>query len=479
MIILRPYQEKAVTDLSAGFANYQRQVLQSDTGSGKTVMFCEIVRRAALKGTPTLIITHRTELLKQTFGALGKTGVPHQIISKDHKMISEQALVNVAMVETIKRRIAKGFKIDPKLIIIDEAHFRSFNTIIDMFPQARVIGATATPVGKHFYKYYQNIVTTIPIPDLIGQGYLAPCVAYQMQDDISDLEVRGDDYSEDSMFKHYDKPKLYAGVVEEYLKRTPGKKGICFNVNIEHAIKQNAAFNAAGIRSEVIHGNTPDADRVRILKAYSQGLFPVINNANILTTGFDDPSIEAVMINRSTMSLALWLQMCGRGSRMYPGKTHFIVMDFGMNHQKHGLWQEAREWKLEPPKKRKPKEQPAPVKSCPTCSAILPAVARKCQYCGHEFPIGQKELQQGVMVEVVPQTPPNLVGKKAKDLTIDELIELQKSKKWKATYVWRIVRSMGESSIKEYAGKMNYTSGWIYNQVKEIKNSAFRNYVLK
>lgn len=479
MIQLRPYQIDTINQLSEGFKKHKRQIMCLPTGAGKSVVFSEIVRRAAEKGTKTIICTHRLELLAQTFAHIGRSGVAHQVISADHKIISDKALITVAMAETLKRRAAKGFNIDPKLLVIDECHIKSFNTIMDMYPNARVLGCSATPDGNWLHKYYTNLIHPIDVPDLIQQGFLSPCKGYEMRDDFSDLEIKGDDYSESSQYRHFNTTKLYKGVIEEYMKRTAMKKAIVYNCNIEHANNMNAAFNAAGIRSEVITSNTPPDERKRILKAYEQGLFPVLNNAQIMTTGNDIPSVEVIVVNRATTKLSLWLQIVGRGGRVFPGKTHFTTLDFGGNFSRHGLWDEAREWSLIPPKKRKPKEQPAPVKSCPQCSAIVSARATVCQYCGHVFPEAQKELKEGVMVEVKHSTPNHLVGKMAKDLTLDEIIELQKSKKWKATYCWRIVRNHGEEAIREYAAKMGYTSGWIQNQIKDMANSGFRNYVLK
>jgi superfamily II DNA or RNA helicase len=478
MITLRPYQIEAIEKLRENFSlKHKRQILCLTTGAGKTVVFSEMVRRAALKGTTTLILTDRIELFKQTFISIEAHGITIQEISaKSTKWFDYNAIVTVAMVETFKRRLPENYS--PKLIIIDEAHKGNFTKILDLFPDASVIGATATPVGKHIPKYYTEIVQTIDTPELISEGYLANCRAYQMQDDFSDLEVKAGEYTEQSLFNHFNKRNLYSGVVEQWQKLAYGKKTVVFNVNIEHSENMTKEFLANGIKSECITSKTPKEERERILAAFKSGLFPVLNNCGILTTGWDEPTVECVVMNRKTKSLPLWLQCCGRGSRKAPNKDEFIVLDFGMNHDEHGLWEEQRKWKLEQ-KKKKNKIQEAAVKTCPDCEAMLAASANDCKFCGYIYPEKKTELKNGVMVEVKTGTPSDLVGRKISSLDIDELIILEKSKKFKATYIWRVVRSKGAEALTEYASKRQHKRGWLFHQQKEmLTKSNFTDYTL-
>jgi len=224
---LRPYQTESIVELSKGFANkHKRQILALTTGAGKTVVFSQMVKQAAEKGTNTMIFTDRVELFAQTFKTLELKGIKPQIINAKTKHIDNNALITIAMIETIKRR---QHDLKPKLIIIDEAHRGNFTKLFDIFPDAYVIGATATPVGKHIPKYYTNIVQTIDTPDLINSGYLSSYIGYQMQDDFSDLKIKGSDYSEESLFNHYHQRKQYDGVIEQYIKHANGKKTIVFN----------------------------------------------------------------------------------------------------------------------------------------------------------------------------------------------------------------------------------------------------------
>ncbi len=481
MIKLRQYQTEAIDQLRGGFRQgHQRQVLCLATGSGKTVIFSEMVCRAAAKGTRTLVLTDRVELFGQTMKALGRVGLTPQLIhAKGNDTIDPLALVSVGMVETVKRRVAKGAELAPQMIVIDEAHKGNFTRILEMFPNAMIIGATATPVGKHFHKYYTNIVQNTDIPELVELGYLSRCRAFQMQDDLSDLETKAGEYTDDSLFGHFNSQKLFDGVIDQYRSKANDKKTIVFNVNIKHAENMTKAFNDAGIRAECVTSNTPKDERSRILNAFSNGHFPVLNNCGILTTGYDEPTIECVIMNRATKSLPLWLQCCGRGSRTIQDvKDEFIVLDFGMNHDQHGMWAEARKWKIEPPRKKK-KADTAPVKECPKCQSLVFASARTCRYCNHSFPFEAKELSEGKMVEMSLRIPTNLEGRKISSLNLLELIELERSKAYKPTFIWRVIRSRGEQSIKDYALVKKYSSGWVYRQKQEMHNSQFKDYVLR
>lgn len=472
---LRPYQKQAIDDCRKSISEKnQRTILCAPTGSGKTVMFSEIVNSASKKGTQSLILTDRIELFTQTLKAIG--GNPQLLNAKKSAIaFNPHALVTVAMVETLKRRVLFGF--NPKLIIVDEAHKGNFNKVFEIYPDALVLGCTATPVGKHLFKYYQNIVQTIDIPELIDLGFLSPCRAYQMQDDFSDLQTKAGEYTDSSLFNHFNNRKLYSGVITEWLKYAENKKTIVFNVNIEHTIEMDREFNNSGISSEYITSKTSKVDRERILEGFKRGDFKVLNNCGILTTGYDEPSIEVVIMNRKTKSLPLWLQCCGRGSRIYNNKEYFTILDFGMNHDEHGMWSEPRNWKLEKPKK-KAGEGVAPIKNCKKCDAVNYASAKKCNVCGEVFPVKEEEISEGVMVEQKPNTPIDLVGRRISDLSIDELIELQKSKKYKASFIWRVVRNLSSSEKDEYQNKMGYTKGWRYRQDLEINND-YNNYILR
>jgi superfamily II DNA or RNA helicase len=468
---LREYQKKAVEEIQQSFKKNQRTVLTLPTGSGKTVIFSNMVELAALAGSQTLVLTHRTELFEQTFKAIDRLGVNVQRIEAATKKIDSTALVSVAMVETIERRIKKGFAIEPKLIIIDEAHFGNFTKLINHFENSFVIGVTATPVGKHFFKYYTKIVEPIRLSELIEQNFLCDYVGYQMQDDFSNVKKSKGEFDERDLFNHFDKPELYLGVVSKWKEKCLNEKTVVFCCNIEHAENTTESFNLNGITAKCISSRTSKEERANTLQLYKEGAFNVLVNCGILTTGWDEPSLTCVVVNRATMSLPLWLQMCGRGSRTNKGKEFFTVLDFGKNHDRHGMWSEDRMWKLEAPKIKK--EGAPPTKECPKCGAMCAVYLKICKQCGHEFKSEVKDFKDGILVQV---QKPSANGKKISELTVEELIDLQIKKIYKAKFIWRVIRSNGW--LNEYAKKMNYTKGWIWHQEQET-DSKYTNFTVK
>lgn len=478
---LYPYQLEAVNSLSVGFKEHLRQIFILPTGGGKTVVFSEIALRAITKGKTVLILTDRIELFKSAVKAVSVHQIPVCKINAENKNIVKEAKLFVGMVETIARRLEQFENIKLDLIIIDECHKGNFFKIIDAFPEVMVIGATATPINKSLYKYYTNMVDVVTIQDLIAKGFLSPCKPYQMQDDFSDVKVEknGAEFNEESLFQHFNKSKLYEGVVENYLAKCNETKAIIFNVNIEHSDTMARAFTAAGIQSYSITSKTSSSERTYILEQFAKGEFMVLNNCGILTTGYDEPSIQTVIVNRATLSLALWLQMQGRGSRILNGKKYFTVLDFGMNHDRHGLWEEPRTWELKPPKKKKQGLGAAPLKICKGCEAMIAAVAKKCQFCGFEYNIGELKLKDGILVEMKPKIPVQLTERYIGDLTIEELIDLQKTKLHTSQMIWRVVRSKGEQAVKDYAKLMEYGYGWVNRQLDQLENNQYNNYKIK
>lgn len=468
MITLRPYQNNYVDECSKAFKKHKRIVLCAPTGAGKTAMFSEIVRRSAEKGTNVLILTDRIELFNQTYKALGRIGLVPQIINAQSKKFDDTALINVAMIETLIRR--KKIVINPKLIIIDEAHIGNFTKIFEKLPDAYVIGATATPEGKHFEKYYTKIIQCIDVPELVADGYLARCKGYEMRDNFDDLKVKAGEYTTDSLFKHFDNRKLYEGVVDEWKKLCVNLKTIVFCVNIEHTEKTCQAFIANGYKADFVTSNTPSNIRDEIVNSFISGEIQILVNCGILTRGFDCPSIECVIMNRKTMSLPLWLQCAGRGSRTTDDKKEFYLLDFGQNFSTHGHWQIEREWMLG--REREKSIGAPPIKTCKECFAINSAKAKECEVCGTIFKTKEKEFNDGVLVEV---KQPIFQGSTLSQLSVIELHQLSVERKveFKKSYIWRIVRSKGIFALEEFARIAGYKKGWIYQQKLLLHDSSF------
>ena len=393
-ITLRPYQERAVTEVATKLAEGKRKVIfQLATGGGKTVVFSAISQRFTEKNeSSVLILVHRKELLQQTrktlythFGIIGEAivaGVRH----------IKTARVYVGMVESVSRRIQKINGIG--LVIIDEAHIANFNKIHQYFPEQFIIGFTATPLSSNkkmpMKDYYDDIVCGVDIPELIQGGHLCQNITFAPKDIVerSALTLKGGEFDEGAMAAAYSAPRHINNTVKAYEQWGGGTKTIIFNCNIEHSKAVTTAFKLAGYETRHLDGTMNAAERTNTLNWFKHTPTGILNNVAVLTAGFDEPSIETVIINKATMSLPLWLQTTGRGSRPTPSKSMFRIIDMGGNALQHGDWCDSRNWAdmFHNPKKPRDSDQPAPVKSCPQCQAIIAAQCITCQYCGYEFP---------------------------------------------------------------------------------------------
>lgn len=462
---LRPNQLKLKQDIMASLGKHKSLLMVAPTGFGKTVTFTDMALGAHEKNTPTLLLTDRTEILDQIHRTFKAKGLPCSTLSPETKVMPTEGVV-IAMAQTLSRRMVKfleSFK--PTFVIVDEAHEGIFTNVLKKIPYKYLIGATATPVGKHLYGLYSDIVESDQIPELIELGFLVKPKSKMMGPKV-EAKIKMGEYETGSMFTFYDKPQLYQGVVDKWFEEGEDKRTIVYCVNVEHAEKTAKAFGSV---ARVLTSHTTKKERVEIIKGHQGGEFPVLVNCGILTKGYDDPAIEIIVVNRATKSLPLWLQMCGRGGRIHPNKTSFNIWDFGGNFERHGLWQQERKWKLEPPKKKRNVLGATPVIKCPNCEAMHPMQVQVCEYCGYTFE-KEKVVVEGVWREVVPVPD---IGVMVSDASIEQLIEAEKRKTLKAHFVWRVLRGRGKSWLSSYAGLKGYSDYWVRMQL-EMDGTTFK-----
>jgi superfamily II DNA or RNA helicase len=399
---LRSYQERGVTQVATKLAEGKRKIVyQLATGGGKTITFSAISDRYIKKsGKAVLILVHRKELLQQTRRTLYNAyGISAQIIIAGMRHIPP-ADVYVGMVESVHRRIPMLQNVG--LVIIDEAHIAAFNKLHEHFPEQFIIGFTATPISANRKKpmkdFYADIVCGVDIPELISEGHLCQNITYAPKDivDRSALSIKNGEFDEGLMAVEFSKPKYVKNAVKAYEKWAKGNKTIIFNCTIDHSQQVNNAFVIAGYNSKHLDSTMSATERDNILKWFKNTPDAVLNNVGILTAGFDEPTIETVIMNKSTMSMPLWLQCTGRGARPTEAKSAFTIIDMGGNALAHGDWCDARDWEnlfLNPAKPGKG-DGVAPVKNCPQCDAILNASMRTCKHCGFEFPAPEVAMEE-------------------------------------------------------------------------------------
>jgi len=394
-IKLRDYQRNGANELYTKLKTNDSVLFQLATGGGKTFIFSFFVKYwiGANKGN-VLILVHRKELLEQTINSLAKLGVEAEKIDRKNKVLNHNCRVYVSMSQSLIRRLRKDENYLPNigLMVVDEAHRNDFNNVIEFFPNCKRVGFSATPISaskKHPLKnIYQDIVCCAGIKNLIEEGNLTNNKTYTINVGIdkSKFKKQGGDFSVSSQLEQYKLPKMIDNTIKAYESKCLDKKTIVFNVNIDHSNSVCEGFNNSGYPAKSLDSKCTEQEREEALQWLKETPNAILCNVDILTTGFDEPSVEAIIINRSTTSLPLWLQMTGRGGRLYPGKEFFTIIDLGMNATRHGDWSDPRDWKVLFNADYNSKEGLAPVKDCPECGYLNHAAAKKCGECEHEFP---------------------------------------------------------------------------------------------
>jgi superfamily II DNA or RNA helicase len=450
----------SVAQVQRAFAlGSKRVILCLPTGAGKTVIFSDIAARAAAKGKRVAILTHRRELLSQA-GRLNSC--------------------DILMVETLNNAIKKGLDLGQyDLLVVDEAHIGNFRKVLKGF-NGFVIGATATPVSNPPLKeQYNAIVCPVGIESLIEQGWLATPHTYAMHPvDTSKLATARGEYTEQSLDDAFNKPKVYEGVVSEFVKKWADKKAIVFCVNISATINTAEAFakELGTDRVFVAHSDLHPKERPAIIEAFTQSKNGILVNCGIATTGFDCPDIEVVVVNRATKSVALWLQMVGRASRRTQTKSAFTILDFGENVTRLGFWQEPRDWAylFENPKKKG--EGVAPVKDCANCGFVAYASARICANCGAEFaPNPKTEAEVIATLKLLNyQKSAKLEGRKIYDIAKNpaDLYDLQRVKKYKQAFIERVLYFANYSELQRFWRSKGYTDGYRWRKERDFAEGA-------
>ncbi len=350
------YQKIAIEEIFQRFDNAADDyhlLYQLPTGGGKTVIFSEIVRRYISKyNKKVLVLTHRIELSKQTSNMLGEFGVPNKIINSTANLDDQDNYhCFVAMVETLKNRLTDD-KLDISdigLVIVDEAHYNSFTKIFKFFDDSFILGVTATPLSSNIklpmYENYKELYVGETIEHLIENHYLASANMYSYNVGLTSLEVGANgDYTVKSSEDLYTNVDMLSKLVSAYEETSKGKKTLIFNNGIHTSIQVFHAFKRAGYPIAHLDNTNTKKERDFILRWFKKTPNAIITSVSILTTGFDEPTIESIILNRATKSLTLYYQMIGRGSRILDNKTTFNVVDLGNNFHRFGAWGADLDW---------------------------------------------------------------------------------------------------------------------------------------
>lgn len=392
---LRPYQEETIFHLVN--SHLERECICLPTGAGKTVIFSTFAGLQAIENKRTLIVVNRQELLQQTAKSIHNAyGIYPTIINAKSKGLGIN-YIYLAMVETLhnRKKHIEFLSQHCDNLIVDECHIGSFNKILS-HRWKRIIGFSATPIyvkkNDCLRNYYYNLFEPITVAELIEQNYLCKPTYYVpakslLQGEKIELNKSKTDYDENAMGNVLSRPK-FTEVLASYVKKLgANKRCIIYNASIEHSIRVTSALRQQGFNAWHVDGTTPESERKQILARLFTEHDCIVSNVNILTFGFDCPEVEVIFINRLTLSIALYHQMCGRGSRLSTTiqKDEFIIADMFANCENHGTWNSRINWQKLFEKAGSEKDGIAPMKSCPECDRLVPIVTKICPECGHEF----------------------------------------------------------------------------------------------
>lgn len=392
---LYDFQKEAVRAYGTEARTYQRIILVLPTGGGKTVVAAEIIRRALKAGKRILFFAHVRELVDQAVDKLTKWGVPIEsigtILSKDERS-NPAAPVQVASWQTLIRRD----KPEADLIVIDECHHavaKSYRTILSLYPRAKVLGLTATPMrldGRGLAEAgFQQILVAATMNRLTIEGVLAhpsmwgPGEASRV--DLKGVRIEQGDFEKNDTAKRMSKPKVIGRHVTHYEKLGGKHTAVVYACTKLHGKRIARRFKKAGHDVEQIYGDTHLDERRRILKRLDRGERVVVVNVNVLTEGWDCPAVKVCILARPTRSWMLYMQMVGRFLRPWKGIKP-IILDHAGNRLRHGPPEKEREFKLVMPRQMKSSE-PAPEKECPECGAFVMTGTVECPECEYTFPI--------------------------------------------------------------------------------------------
>ena len=341
---LRPYQQEARERIFQEWEKVDRTLLVLPTGCGKTIVFAKITEDCVRRGDRVLILAHRGELLEQAADKLAKaTGLRCATEKAEESCLGSWFRVTVGSVQTLMREKRLGqFPADYfDDIIIDEAHHclsHSYQRVLEHFPRAKVLGVTATPDRgdmRNLGQYFESLAYEYTLPKAIKEGYLSPIKALTLplKLDLSGVGVQAGDFKSGEIATALD-PYLYQ-IADEMLKYCADRKTVVFLPLVKTSQKFRDILNQKGLRAAEVNGESKD--RAEVLEAFDRGDYDVLCNSMLLTEGWDCPSVDCIVVLRPTKIRSLYSQMVGRGTRLYPGKDHLLLLDFLWHTERHEL----------------------------------------------------------------------------------------------------------------------------------------------
>jgi superfamily II DNA or RNA helicase len=340
---LRPYQKEAVEACISDIEEGKNPLLVMATGTGKTIIFAHIIDYFLVRRQKSLVIAHRDELINQ---AIEKIYAVTDSLPEKEKASFRSSLgadVVVASIQTLKNRMRKWPAFHFKLVTVDEAHHataKSYRAVID-YMQSSVLGVTATPDrtdSKQLGQVFNKISYEYHLDRAIKDGWLSPIVGKRVKNfdiDLSPLRVIRGDFSDEELGAVIE--NHIAPIAESIVKETSHLKTLVFCPSVKSSQLMARVLCDMGIDAAYLSGGTLEDDRQSILYQFKQGKISHLCSCNILLEGYDEPSVGAIVMCRPTGSRVVYAQAIGRGTRLYPGKEHLLLLEFTYNSSRLNL----------------------------------------------------------------------------------------------------------------------------------------------
>lgn len=396
---LRPYQEKALSDLRASVNKKRRSILSLATGGGKTIIAAAMVKKilSSDKKKRIFFCVHRRELVSQTTRTLEAAGVKVGHIAAGWPT-AKWMRVQVCSIPTLARRLGKVGT--PHVIIVDEAHHAvadSWSAVVANWPKAFIIGLTATPErgdGRGLGEIFNDIVHGVSMRELMDDGFLADPEYYSIPTDMANIsKMRMGEFDRQDMKKRADN-NFIARILQSYKQFGKDKQALFFGVSVEHAMKVRDQFRNAGYISECVDGTMNKQDRDSVFrKLHDKGL-QILTSCELISEGFDCPDVGCVIMGRPTASMVLFRQQAGRVMRPGEDKT---ILDLAGNVNRHGLPWAQYNWSLNGsagmPGSGGDKEGQK-VWQCESCYMVNDIELTHCRKCGEPKPVRRREIEE-------------------------------------------------------------------------------------
>ena len=344
-ITLRPYQAEARDAILQEWdQGRKRTLLVLPTGCGKTVVFSKVAEDRVNRGGRVLVMAHRGELLDQAADKIRQvTGIECAYEKASASALGSMLPITVGSVQSLcqERRLSQFPQDYYSSIIVDEAHHClsvSYQRVLEHFPEADVLGVTATADRadkRNLGTYFESQAFEYTMTQAIREGYLCPIKAQMipLELDISKVGISGGDYNADEI-GHALQPFLRQ-IAREIAEHYADRKTVVFLPLIHTSQTFCALLREMGVPAAEVNGNSPD--RAEILRDFEAGQYSVLCNSMLLTEGWDCPSVDCVVMLRPTKVRSLYQQAIGRGTRLFPGKTELLILDFLWLTERHDL----------------------------------------------------------------------------------------------------------------------------------------------